>query len=145
MELLANSGVVAGGLLIVRLDVCVELRGAVEDEAGHQAVVGVEFLIDGGEGAELEAGDVGEDGSAAGGDAVFDHEAGEGAEEVVHLAGGFEIEGIGAEMGGEVDVGDLRWGVLRLGVLGTEQGVFQNGKAAALAGRMAVNAGGAGE
>ncbi len=74
---------------------------------GISSIIGVEFLVDCGEGAELEAGDVGEDGGAAGGDAIFDHEAGEGAEKVVHFAGGFEIEGIGAEVGGEVDVGDL--------------------------------------
>ena len=85
-------------------------------------------MVDGGEGAEFEAGDISQDGGAAGGDAVLDEEAGEFGEEVVDLGGGAEVDGLVAEGCGEIGVGDLgvrmRGGVaraeLRIGVAGEE-------------------------
>ena len=61
-------------------------------------------MLDFPEGAEFEAGDVGENGSAAGGDAIFDHQLNEGAEEVVDLGGGLKVKRIRAEMAREVYV-----------------------------------------
>jgi hypothetical protein len=102
------------------------IRGTEDD--GAEFVVRVEFVVDGGEGAEFEAGDISEDGGAAGGDAVLDEEAGEFGEEVVDLGGGAEVGGLVAEGCGEIGVGDLgvrmRGGVaraeLRIGVAGEE-------------------------
>ena len=71
------------------------IRGTEDD--GAEFVVRVEFVVDGGEGAEFEAGDISEDGGAAGGDAVLDEEAGEFGEEVVDLGGGAEVGGFVAE------------------------------------------------
>jgi len=64
-------------------------------------------VVDGGEGAEFEAGDISEDGGVAGGDAVLDEQAGEFGQEVVDLGGGAEVVGLVAEGCGEIDVGDL--------------------------------------
>jgi hypothetical protein len=51
------------------------------------------FLLDDGEGVEELVGDVGEDGSTAGGDFVFDDQINDGGEEVVDLTGGIESVG----------------------------------------------------
>ena len=85
--------------------------GEIQDDFGSELVVGgwgIEFLIDGGEGAELEAVDIGHDAGVTRGDAAFDEKDEEAGEEVVDLRGGFEIgeeagEG-GREVGGAIVV-----------------------------------------
>src|SRR5437763_567188 len=66
----------------------------VEDDAGDRGVA-LGFVLDDREGAELEAGDVGEDGGAARGDAVFGKENVQTGERVVDASGGVEVTGIG--------------------------------------------------
>jgi hypothetical protein len=62
-------------------------------------VFGVEFVLDGGEGAEEEVAGVGHDGSAAGGGCVEMQEA---REEIVDGDGGFEFNETAGEKGGDV-------------------------------------------
>ena len=72
------------------------------------------FEVDFAEGAEEEAIEVGEDGSATWGDAVLDEENGEFGEEVVDLRGGFEFGELAVEIRGEIDgvgLGGLETGV----------------------------------
>jgi hypothetical protein len=78
---------------------------SIEDEAWGNVIVGIQFVLDFSKGAEFEAGDVGQDGSTAGGDAIFDHQASEGAEEVVDLGGGLKVQRVRAEVTREVHVG----------------------------------------
>jgi hypothetical protein len=68
-------------------------------------VIGVVLVvvIDGGEGAEEQAADVGEDGSAAGRDASFSEKIVESAEGVVDALGPLEIEGVAGECFAEVN------------------------------------------
>ena len=54
-------------------------------------------MVDGGEGAEKEAGDVGEDGSTARRDAAFGEETVENAEGVVDALGPLEMEGLASK------------------------------------------------
>lgn len=68
-------------------------------------------MLDGREGTEFEAGNVGKDGGAARADAVLDEEGGEFAEEEVDLDGGLEVGGLVAEGGGEVGVNDVGIGL----------------------------------
>lgn len=102
-------------------------------------------MIDGWEGTELEAGDVGKHGGSANGDAILDGEAGDGTEELVDLGGGSEIERVWAEVAGEVGF-EIGFELL-LDVADAEIGVCtrQNGKAAAAAGVVDVAADGAGK
>src|SRR5712692_9073640 len=64
-------------------------------------------VIDGGEGAEEQAADVGEDGGAAGRDGSFGQEIVESAERVVYALGPLEIEGLTGE--GFAEVNRSRW------------------------------------
>lgn len=99
-------------------------------------------MFDSGKGTELEAGDVGQNRGAADGDAIFDHQPGEGAEEVVDLAGGFKIQSAWAEVAREVYIeGGAEPGI---DVLITEQAAGRDQEAAAPAGRVEMVAGGAG-
>jgi len=85
------------------------------------AGLGVEFVVDGGQGAKELVGDVGEDGGAARGDFIFGEEEKKPSEEFVDGNGGAEF----LEVGGEDD-GSFR-GVLlilgQLGVGGTVRGI----------------------
>ena len=65
-------------------------------------VLGMEFALDGGEGAEEKIGGVGHDGGAAGLDAVVGLEVKEAGEEVIDGDGGLEFGETGDEFGGEV-------------------------------------------
>src|SRR5579859_7223198 len=92
-------------------------------------------VVDGGEGAEQEVGDVGEDGGAAWGDAAFGEEMVEGAEGVVDALGPLKGEGAGGKSGREI------FGVAGLGsgVTGAEGAVgVDRGHAALAAGGGAV-------
>lgn len=82
-----------------------------------------EFVIDGREGAEFEAGNVSEDRSATGGDAVLDEETGELGQEVVDLGGRAEVGRFVAECRGEISIDDLGVG-LRGCVAGAEVGIW---------------------
>jgi hypothetical protein len=88
------------------------------------------FMFDGGKGAEFEAGDVGEDGGAAGGDAVLDQQGREFREEVVDMGGGAEVGGLVAEGGAEVGIDD-DLGIGLGGLAGTEGGIWIEGEKAA--------------
>jgi hypothetical protein len=102
-----------------------------------------EFVVDFRKGAKLQTGDVGEDGSAANGDSIFDNEFGERAEEVVYLAGRFEVKGIRPEMPGQIG-SEVRL-QLGLNVAEAVARVGQGGKAATAARVIDVAACGAGE
>lgn len=69
---------------------------------GAVAGVRTEFLFDGGEGAEKQAGDIGDDGGAARGDAVLGEEDEELGEDLVDVGGGGKLAEIAGEVGGEV-------------------------------------------
>jgi hypothetical protein len=66
----------------------------VEDDAGDRGVA-LGFVLDDRKSAELEAGDVGEDGGAAGGDAVFGKENVQAGEGAIDAGGSVEVTGIG--------------------------------------------------
>jgi hypothetical protein len=71
--------------------------------------VEAELFVDGGEGAEEQAGDIGESGGAARGDAPAREEFVEGGEGVVDALGVLEVRGVLDEYSGEVPgVGQLR-------------------------------------
>jgi hypothetical protein len=75
--------------------------------------VGGFVAVDGGEGAEEHAGNVGESGSAARGDASAGEEFVEGGEGVVDALGVLKVTGVFGEFRGEVfGVGQLRGGVV---------------------------------
>jgi hypothetical protein len=79
--------------------------GKIHDDDGHAGSgVRVEFLLDGGKGAEEEVADIGEDGGAAGGDAVVGEVAVEVAEGLVDACGGLEAVGVAGEDGGKLRV-----------------------------------------
>ena len=87
------------------------------------------LFVDGGEGAEELAGDVGEDGRATGGDFVLGEEEEQAGEEVVDLGGGGEVVELGGEGGGDFGrLGRGRSG--RVGVLGAERLVAKAEQAA---------------
>jgi hypothetical protein len=65
-------------------------------------VFGMEFALDGGEGAQKQIAGIGHDGSAAGLDAVVGLEVKEAGEEVVAGDGGLEFGESSDEFGGEV-------------------------------------------
>jgi hypothetical protein len=76
----------------------VRIEDALEIEAGRVALlVRALFGLHGSEGAEKQVADVGENGGAAGSDAVFGHEGQKLGEEIVNLPGRFEA----AETAGE--------------------------------------------
>jgi hypothetical protein len=76
--------------------------GQIEDDGG--LVVGIELVLDGGEGAEEQAADVGEDGGVAGCNAILSEEVVEFGEGLVDAFGGLEAAGFAREGGGEVGV-----------------------------------------
>ena len=79
----------------------------VEDEARLIVLLGgagVEFVLDGREGAQELSCDRGEDGGATGGKLVLDDEGGDGGKEVVDLHGGLGVFELAGELGGEVGV-----------------------------------------
>jgi hypothetical protein len=106
------------------------------------AAVAVDFAVDGGEGAELEIGDVGQDRGAAGSDAIFDEETAELGEEIVDLDGGAEVRGLVAEGRGQVGIDER--GFEAGGVAEAEGGVLRDWEMAAAAGAGAITAGGDG-
>jgi len=93
---------------------------------------GIEFAVDGGEGAEELIGDVREDGGTTGRDFVFGEEKEKAGEEVVDGDGGAEFLEVGGEEGGSV--GGLALVIGETGVTRAEGGVEVGaGEAAALA------------
>ena len=89
-------------------------RHLLEGEGGRNIdlEVGGFVAVDGGEGAEKHAGDVGESGGAARGDASAGEKFVEGGEGVVDALGVLEVAGVLGEHSGEVfGVGRLRGGV----------------------------------
>jgi hypothetical protein len=80
------------------------VRRRVEDVSRRNFIfiVVTEFVVDGWKSTQFETGDVSEDGGATNRDAVFDGEAGDGAEELVYFGGGPEIEWVRSEVAGEV-------------------------------------------
>jgi hypothetical protein len=88
-----------------------------------------ELLVDGGEGAEEQAGDVGESGGAAGGDLAASEETKEMGEGMVDALGGLKVFGALGEKVGEV----LGVGGWRFGVAGAELGLRVQDEASALA------------
>jgi hypothetical protein len=76
--------------------------GEIAEVDGHGFVFGMEFVFDGGEGAEDQVARVGHDGGAARVDATFDLELEEAGEELVEGDGGGEIGETVGEIGGEV-------------------------------------------
>jgi hypothetical protein len=102
-----------------------------------------ELLVDGGEGAEKPAGDVGESGGASSGDVAASEESKEMGEGMVDALGGLEVFGAVGEQVGEV-VGVGGW---RFGVAGAELGLRALDEASALAagrGMVLATFGGAG-
>jgi hypothetical protein len=97
---------------------------------------GAEFVLDGGDGAEFEVGDVSEDGGSAGGDAVLDQKEGEFGEKIVDLDSGTEVERLVAEGSGKIGIDEL--GFEAGGVAEAEGGVLGDGEVAAAAGASAV-------
>jgi hypothetical protein len=73
------------------------------------------LALDGGEGAEEEAAGVGQDGSAAGRDAVLGKEDEDLGEKLIDVGRGGEMFDVGHEFGGEID--DLVGGGLEMGVV----------------------------
>src|SRR5260370_38876135 len=78
--------------------------GHVGDDLGRLVGIffGIEFAVDGGEGAEELIGDVSEDGGTTGRDFVFGEEKEKAGEEVVDGDGGAEFLEVGGEEGGSV-------------------------------------------
>jgi hypothetical protein len=76
------------------------------------------LAVNGGQGAEEQAGDVGESGGAAWGDLSAGEELVEGGEGVIDALGILEVRGVLGEYSGEVS--GVGW--LRGGVAGTEVG-----------------------
>src|SRR5437868_1431862 len=108
-----------GALIVVRISVAV-WAGHVENDFYWLifAGLGVEFVIDGGEGAKELVGDVGEDGGAACGYFIFGEEEKEASEKFIDGNGGAEFP----EVGGE-DGGTFRGVLLILGELGVSGAV----------------------
>jgi len=103
--------------------------------------LGVAFLLDGGEGAEEELIDVGEDGGAARGDAVLREEDHEFGEEVMNLGGGVELGEQAGESGGKVALGGIGLLIHEAGMTEAETGMRVEDAqtaAAAFAGEMAA-------
>jgi hypothetical protein len=108
-----RGGCIGGGVFAGQ-EICSAVgAGGVEDDVDG-------FLFDGGDGAEELAGNVGEDGGAAGGDFVLGEKEEQAREEVVDLGGGGEVVEVGGEGGGGFcGVGAV---VRQVGVAGTEAG-----------------------
>jgi hypothetical protein len=122
--------------------------GEIEDDLGSRRFTvgfGVEFPVDGGEGAKLEAIDIGHDAGMARGDAAFDEEDEEAGEEVIDLRGGLEVGEEAGECGGEVGGAAGEAVLLEGGMAETEarSGVL-DGEAAAATSAGNVAAGGMG-
>jgi hypothetical protein len=88
-----------------------------------------ELLVDGGEGAEEQASDVGKSGGAAGGDVAAGEEPKEMSEGMIDALGGLEIFGAAGEQVGEV----VSVGGWRFRVAGAELGLRVLDEASALA------------
>ena len=73
-----------------------------EVKPGRLVVFWMEFVFDGGEGAEEQVGGVGHDGGAARGDSVTGLEFVEFAEGAVDGDGGAEFLGFADELGGDI-------------------------------------------
>jgi len=93
----------------------------VDDDLGLVFVFGMEFVLDGGEGAQDQIAGVGHDGGAARGDAVFGLKMQEAGEELVDGDSGLEFGEAGGEGGGEIDGCVFMLGELRVGA--TEEGL----------------------
>jgi hypothetical protein len=100
-----------------------------QDNLDLGGFVAVELILDGGKGAEEQAGDVGESSGAASGDVAAGEETKEMGEGVVDALGGLEVFGaLGEEIGEVVGVGGGRFGVA-----GAELGLRVLDEASALA------------
>jgi hypothetical protein len=121
MVLIGSCGFIrfCGWEVIARRDDDLELGGFVAGE----------LVLDGGEGAEEQAGDVGESGGAAGGDVASGEETKEMGEGMVDALGGLEVFGVLGEQVGEV----VGVGGSRFGVAGAELGLWVQDEASALA------------
>ena len=87
----------------------------VDDDLGLVPVFGMEFAVDGGEGAEEQVAGVGHDGGAARGNAVFGLKVQEAGEELVDGDGGLEFGEADGECGGEIDGSVFMLRELRVG------------------------------
>ena len=97
----------------------------------------VHFVLDSGESTEKEISDVGEDGGAAGGNAVLGEQAEEIREDLVDVRSGVELRELTDENGGEV--GLFAAFLARLNVFGAEaRGGVRSGVTATAAGAGAV-------
>src|ERR1700737_478375 len=96
--------------------------------------VACELVVDGGEGTEEQAGDVGESSGATGGDLAAGEETKEMGEGMVDALGGLKVFGVLGEGVGEV----LGVGGGRFGVTGAELGLRVQDEASALASRQGV-------
>jgi len=74
----------------------------INDDALGLVAGRIGFVFDGGEGAEKEVADVGQDGGAARGDAVLRKKAEEIGEDLVEVRSRFELRELAEEGGGEV-------------------------------------------
>jgi len=101
----------------------------VDDDLGLVFVFGMEFVLDGGEGAQDQIAGVGHDGGAARGDAVFGLKMQEAGEELVDGDSGLEFGEAGGEGGGEIDGCVFMLGELRVGA--TEERLRVRGEEAA--------------
>lgn len=96
--------------------------GRGEDDGGDVVVVG-DFAVDGRKGTEEEVADVGENGSAPGGDAVLGQEDEEVGEDLVDVVGGLEGGELADELGGEVFGFGLFFEGTGVGVAKPEEGL----------------------
>jgi hypothetical protein len=111
--------------------------GHVAELDAGRAGLEVVFVGDGGEGAEEEIADVGEDGGAACGDAVLRKQAEEIGEDLVEVGGGLEFSELAEE--GDGEVGFLEAAGAGVDVFGAETGGdVGDGMAAAASGAGAV-------
>jgi hypothetical protein len=87
-------------------------------------------VLDGGEGAEKQAGGVGNDGGAARGDAILGEQDEQLGEDLVDVGGGGELGELADQVRGEV--GDFKALKVKLGMAEAEAGVgVDNAEAAA--------------
>jgi hypothetical protein len=109
-------------------------KHAFEIQAGKVLLVVLEcrllFGLDAGKGAEKEVANIGEDGSAAGGDALLSEEDQNVREKFVDLGGGIELVELGGESGKIRDAGLAKG---RTSVAPTEMGIGVHDGDAALA------------
>src|SRR6266849_4263497 len=92
----------------------------IENDLAWLVVQGVEFVFDGGDGAEEEIADVGEDGGAACGDAILGKKAEEIGEDLVEVGSGLQFGELAEE--GDGEVGLLETDRAGVDVFGAETG-----------------------